>query len=148
MTPNDWSFENEESFNSAFSQRTDELYRIPNANPDEDGCIEALVLPLRDIVIFPHMVTPVFLAREASLLAIQEAHERNHTVIGLTQRDPDNEEPGADDFLPIGVELAVGRLLSMPDGSSSALVQGRRRVEVLEFTRLKPVLKVRVRVIY
>ncbi len=148
MKQNDWSFENEEAFNAAFSQRTDELYRVPNATPDEDGCIEALVLPLRDIVIFPHMVTPVFLGREASLLAIQEAHERNHTVIGLTQRDPETENPGENDFLPIGVELAVGRLLSMPDGSSSALVQGRRRVEVLEFTRLTPVLKVRVRVIY
>ncbi len=148
MTQNDWSFENEDTFGGAFSQRTDELYRVPNALPDEDGCIEALVLPLRDIVIFPHMVTPIFLGREASLLAIQEAHERNHTVIGLTQRDPDLEQPGPQDFLPIGVELAVGRLLSMPDGSSSALVQGRRRVEVVEFTRLKPVLKARARLIY
>jgi ATP-dependent Lon protease len=148
MTKPDWSFENEESFNASYSQRTDELYRIPNSTPDEDDCIEALVLPLRDIVVFPHMVTPVFLGRESSLLAIQEAHERNLTVIGLTQRDADTEDPGADDFLPIGVELAVGRLLSMPDGSSSALVQGRRRVEVLEFTRLTPVLKVRARIIH
>jgi ATP-dependent Lon protease len=140
MTQNDWSFQDEDNFNMALTQRTDELYRVPNATPDDDGCIEALVLPLRDIVIFPHMVTPIFLARENSLLAIQEAHERNHTVIGLTQRDPDLENPGAD-------ELAVGRLLSMPDGSSSALVQGRLRVEVVEFTRLTPVLKVKVRVI-
>jgi ATP-dependent Lon protease len=147
MTQNDWSFENEDNFGGAFSQRTDELYRVPNALADEDGCIEALVLPLRDIVVFPHMVTPIFLGREVSLLAIQEAHERNRTVIGLTQRDPDMEQPGPQDFLPIGVELAVGRLLSMPDGSSSALVQGRRRVEVVEFTRLKPVLKVRARVV-
>ena len=147
MTQKSWSFDSDENFTSNFSQRTDELYRVPNATPDEDGCIEALVLPLRDIIIFPHMVTPVFLAREASVLAIQEAHTRNHTVIGLTQRDPEQEEPGANDFLPLGVELAVGRLLSMPDGSSSSLVQGRRRVEVVEFTRLKPVLKVRVRII-
>ncbi len=147
MTHSDWSYESEENFSTSFSQRTDELYRVPSATPDEDGCIEALVLPLRDIVIFPHMVTPVFLAREPSLLAIQEAHEHNHTVIALTQRDPEMEEPGAEDFLPIGVELAVGRLLSMPDGSSSALVQGRQRLEVLEFTRLEPVLKVRARLV-
>jgi ATP-dependent Lon protease len=147
MNQKSWSFDSDEAISSNFSQRTDELYRVPNTTPDENGCIEALVLPLRDIIIFPHMVTPVFLAREASLLAIQEAHERNHTVIGLTQRDPELEDPGGNDFLPLGVELAVGRLLSMPDGSSSSLVQGRRRVEVVEFTRLKPVLKVRVRVI-
>ena len=147
MNQNDWNFQEEDAFNAALSQRTDELYHVPNQAPDENGCIEALVLPLRDIVIFPHMVTPVFVAREASLLAIQEAHERDRTVIGLTQRDPEIEDPGPEDFMPIGVELAAGRLLSMPDGSSSALVQGRRRVEVVEFTRLTPVLKVRARVI-
>ena len=147
MNQNDWSFQEEDAFNVALSQRTDELYRVANATPDEDGCIEALVLPLRDIVVFPHMVTPVFVAREASLLAIQEAHEHDRTIIGLTQRDSDVENPGPQDFLPIGVEMAVGRLLSMPDGSSSALVQGRLRVEVVEFTRLTPVLRVRARVI-
>ena len=148
MTQSDWSFEEEENFNATLSQRTEELYRVPNATPDDDGCFEALVLPLRDIVIFPHMVTPVFVAREASLFAIREAQERNQTIIGLTQRDPEIEEPGLQDFLPIGVELAVGRLLSMPDGSSSALVQGRRRVEVVEFTLLTPVLRVRARVVH
>jgi ATP-dependent Lon protease len=147
MNQSDWSFQEEDAFNVALSQRTDELYRVANATPDEDGCIEALVLPLRDIVVFPHMVTPVFVAREASLLAIQEAHEHDRTIIGLTQRDSDVENPGPQDFLPIGVEMAVGRLLSMPDGSSSALVQGRKRVEVVEFTRLTPVLRVRARVI-
>ncbi len=147
MNQNDWSFQEEDAFNVALSQRTDELYRVANATPDEDGCIEALVLPLRDIVVFPHMVTPVFVAREASLLAIQEAHEHDRTIIGLTQRDSDLENPGPQDFFPIGVEMAVGRLLSMPDGSSSALVQGRKRVEVVEFTRLTPVLRVRARVI-
>jgi ATP-dependent Lon protease len=147
MSPNDWSFQEEDGFNMALSQRTEELYRVPNLTPDEDGCIEALVLPLRDIVIFPHMVTPVFISRQSSLLAVQEAHEHNLTVIGLTQRDPEQEDPGQDDFMPIGVELAVGRLLSMPDGSSSALVQGRLRVEVLEFLRITPVLRVRARVV-
>jgi len=147
MNQNDWSFQEEDAFNVALSQRTDELYRVSNAALDEDGCIEALVLPLRDIVVFPHMVTPVFVSREASLLAIQEAHKHDRTIIGLTQRDSDLEDPGPQDFLLIGVEMAVGRLLSMPDGSSSALVQGRRRVEVVEFTRLTPVLKVRARVI-
>ncbi|MDI6769640.1 MAG: endopeptidase La [Anaerolineales bacterium] len=146
---NDWSFpDDEEAFNLALSQRTDEIYRVPNLTPDEDGIIEALVLPLRDMVIFPHMVTPIFVARPASMLAIQEAHSRASTVIGLTQRDPEVEDPRPQDFLPIGVEMAVGRLLSMPDGSSSALVQGRRRVEILEFTRLEPVIKVRARVFY
>jgi ATP-dependent Lon protease len=147
MTQDDFSFQDDDTFNVTLSQRTEELYRVPNQTPDEDGCIEALILPLRDIVIFPHMVTPVFVMREASLIAIQEAQASNQTVIGLTQRDPELELPAIQDFMPIGVELAVGRLLSLPDGSSSALVQGRRRVEVVEFTRVKPVLRVRARVV-
>ena len=149
MTKHDFNFqEDDESFNLALSQRTEELYRIHNFQTDERGEIEAFVLPLRDLVIFPHMVSPVFVAREASLKAIQEAHNKSQTVIGLTQSDPDLEDPGVGDFMPIGVEMAVGRLLSMPDGSSSALVQGRRRVQVLEFTQQSPVLKVRARVLH
>jgi ATP-dependent Lon protease len=110
--------------------------------------IEAAVLPLRDMVIFPRMVSPIFIGREASLLALEEAHEKEQTIIGLTQRDPDVEDPGAEDFLPIGVEMAVGRLLDMPDGSHSALVQGRRRLEIVEFLRLKPYIRVRARIIH
>ena len=139
---------NEEEFDLTLSQRTEELYRIPNMEPKADGLIEAAVLPLRDMVIFPRMVSPIFIGREASLLALEEVHAKEQTVIGLTQRDPDVEEPGQNDFLPIGVEMAVGRLLDMPDGSHSALVQGRRRVEIVEFVRLKPYIKVRARIIH
>ena len=147
MNHNDWNDE-EENFNVALSQRTEELYRIPTMEADEDGCIVALVMPLRDMVVFPHMVSPVFVSRETTMRAIHEAQTGNQTVIGLTQKDPELEHPTSADFLPIGVELAVGRLLSMPDGSSSALVQGRRRVEVVEFLRMEPVIKVRAKVIF
>jgi ATP-dependent Lon protease len=144
--PKEW-YEEEDNFDLTLSQRTEELYRIPNREPDADDMIEAAVLPLRDLVVFPRMVSPIFVGREASLLAVQEAQHKERTVIGLTQKDPDQDYPGVDDFLPIGVEMAVGRLLSMPDGSHSALVQGRRRVEVVEFVRTAPYLVVRARVI-
>jgi len=139
---------NEDEFDLTLSQRTEELYRIPNMEPKADGLIEAAVLPLRDMVIFPRMVSPIFIGREASLLALEEAQTKEQTVIGLTQRDPDVEDPGPEDFLPIGVEMAVGRLLDMPDGSHSALVQGRRRLEIVEFIRLKPYIRVRARIIH
>ena len=142
----DWN-EEEDNFDLTLSQRTEELYRVPNMEPNADGLIEAVVLPLRDMVIFPRMVSPIFVGREASLLAVQEAQRKEQTVIGLTQKDSELDEPNVDDFLPIGVEMAVGRLLSMPDGSRSALVQGRKRVEIVEFIRTKPYLKVRARVI-
>jgi ATP-dependent Lon protease len=143
MNQNDWF--DEEEFGVSLSQRTEELYRVRNHEPNPDGLIEAWAVPLRDLVIFPHMVSPIFIGRENSLLAIQAAQRNDQTVIGLTQRDADIDEPGASDFLPIGVELAVGRLLTMPEGSSSALVQGRRRVEIVEVLQLEPFMRVRAR---
>ncbi|HKY54235.1 MAG TPA: endopeptidase La [Anaerolineales bacterium] len=143
----EWN-EEEDNFDLTLSQRTEELYRIPNRDTNEEGLIEAAVLPLRDLVVFPRMVSPIFVGREASLLAVQEAQHKEQTVIGLTQTDADLDHPGPDDFLPVGVEMAVGRLLQMPDGSHSALVQGRRRVEVVEFIRTKPYLMVRARVVF
>ncbi len=138
---------NEDDFGATLSQRTEELYRVVNLEPNADGLIEAAVLPLRDMVVFPRMVSPIFIGREASLAALEEARSRGQTVIALTQRDPNIETPGAEDFLPIGVELAVGRILEMPDGSHSTLTQGRRRIEVVEFLRVKPYLRVRARVV-
>ncbi len=144
----DWDEEDEEDFAMAISQRTEELYRVPNHETDRDGVFERPgILPLRDLVVFPRMVSPVFVDNDVALLTLRTAQKRNQTVIALTQKDPEQEQPKAGDFLSIGVEIAVGRLLTMPDGNSSALVQGRRRVQILEFTRLTPYLKVRARVL-
>ena len=142
MPQPDWN-EEDGNFNLALSQRTEELYRVPNLEPDQDGLIEAPVLPLRDLVIFPRMVSPMFVGRESSMLAVQDAEAKNQTLIGLVQKDPEVRGPKPADFLQIGIEMAVGRLLSMPDGSSSALVQGRRRVEIVDFVRTRPYVKVR-----
>ncbi|MBT3320792.1 MAG: endopeptidase La [Anaerolineae bacterium] len=145
MDQNDWLLEDEDNFGVSLSQRTEELYRVPNREVDSEGLIEAWAVPLRDLVIFPRMVSPIFVGRETSLLAIQEAQENDQTVIGLTQRDADIDKPGESDFLPVGVEMAVGRLLNMSDGASSALVQGRRRVEIVEYVQIEPFIRVRVR---
>jgi ATP-dependent Lon protease len=150
MRNGDWFLrdDDENEFGEALHRRTEELYSIPDSIPDEDGLIECPVLPLRDLVVFPHMISPVFLSKEVSLMAIEEAQMSDQTVIALTQRDPEQEDPAPEDFLIIGVEMAVGRLLSMPDDSSSALVQGRRRVEVVEFVQDEPFLVARARPIY
>jgi ATP-dependent Lon protease len=149
MRTDDWySRDDDEEFGEAMHRRTEELYSIPDAVPDEDGLIECPVLPLRDLVVFPRMVSPLFLSQELALLAVEDAQLKDQTVIAVCQRDPDIEDPIPQDFLPIGVELAVGRLLSMPDNSHSALVQGRRRVEVLEYIQVEPFLIARARPIY
>jgi len=149
MTYDDWFLkDDEDDFGAALHRRTEELYSIPDAVVDDEGFIECPVLPLRDMVVFPRMISPVFVGREASILAVEEAQMEDETMIALAQHDPDLDEPGPEDFYTIGVEIAVGRLLSMPDGSSSALVQGRRRVEIVEFTQTEPFLMARVRRIY
>ncbi|HEX8991916.1 MAG TPA: LON peptidase substrate-binding domain-containing protein, partial [Anaerolineales bacterium] len=114
MPQPDWN-EEDGNFNLALSQRTEELYRVSNLEANEEGLIEAAVLPLRDLVVFPRMVSPIFVGRESSLLAVQDAQARNQTLIGLVQKDPELEDPKPADFLQIGIEMAVGRLLSMPD---------------------------------
>jgi ATP-dependent Lon protease len=148
MRDSDWYFRDDDEFGEALHRRTDELYSIPDAIPMEDGLIECPVLPMRDLVVFPHMVSPAFLSQETAIMAVEEAQLNDQTVIALTQRDPDLDEPGPDDFYLVGVEMAVGRLLSMPDNSSSALVQGRRRVEVVEFIQEDPFLIARARPVY
>jgi ATP-dependent Lon protease len=136
-----------DDFANSIHQRTEELYRIPNAEPDRHGEIELPVLTLRDIVVFPRMVSPIFITPGPNLQAIQDAQNGFHTMIALVQKDSEKENPEPSDFIPIGVEVAVGRLLNIPDGNSSALVQGRRRVQILSFTQIEPYMKVKAEII-
>ena len=99
------------------------------------------MLPLRDVVVYPQMISPLFIGRDMTMWAIDEAQRTERTILALTQRDPGIDQPGQKDFFPIGVEIAVGRMMNMPDGSRSTLVQARRRVELVEFTQLEPFLR-------
>ncbi len=147
MKSDDWFSRQDspEEYTSSLHQRTEELYRVPDSTPDDNGLIEGPVLILRDIVVFPRMISPVFVTPGPNLLGIQDAQYNFQTVLGLVQRDPEVEEPTPEDFLPIGVEIAVGRLLSMPDGNNSALVQGRRRFEIVEFVQEEPYYRIKAK---
>lgn len=148
MRGDDWQDKNEEEidYTAAIHQRTEELYRIQNADPDENGEVALPVLPLRDMVIFPHMVSPIFVLQGSTLAAIQWAQRMDQTMIGLVQ-STDTDTPNPDDFIKVGVELAVGRLLTMPDGNSSALVQGRRRIAIFNIDNDGGFYKARGRII-
>ena len=149
MPSQDWFNQQEspEDMANALHQRTEELYRIDNTEVDAEGVFECNAILLRDIVVFPHMISPIFIVPGANLFAIQDAQYNLRTVVALVQTDPDEENPTPEDFLNVGVEVAVGRLLSLPEGNNSALVQGRRRVEILSVTQTDPFYRVRVRVI-
>jgi ATP-dependent Lon protease len=134
-------------FAEAMSRRAEELYDVTEAEPDDDGLIECPLLPLRDMVMFPHMVTPLFVGREKSLAAINAAQGAGQTLLAVTQINPEVEDPGPDDWYPVGVEVAVGRTLRMPDNSTSVLSQGRRRIQVVAVTRAEPYYIAKARVI-
>ncbi len=137
----------QDDYSSSLHQRTEELYDVPDSAPDSKGYLELPVLVMRDMVVFPRMISPLFVTQGKNLLAIQSAQYNYQTMVGLLVSDPDLEDPGPKDFLPMGVELAVGRLLSISSGNSSALIQGRRRLELIEIKKTEPFMVAKVRVV-
>ena len=119
-------------------------FNLP-ADADEATEAELPLLPVRDTVIFPRMLTPLFVGRDRSVLALEAALAEKSKLVVLTQRDADLEEPAPEDLYTIGTEVIVGRMLRMPDGSTNILAQGHQRVEVIEFTQEEPYLRARVR---
>ncbi len=131
-----------------FGHGINEFYNVRDAEPDENGLIEAALIPLRDMVVYPNMVSPLFVGRDRSLAAISAAQAREQTVIGVGQIDPSLPDPKPDDLFVFGTEMALGRLMRMPDGTTSVLAQGRRRVEIVEFTLTDTYFRVKARPVF
>ena len=148
MHNDDWGSSEFDARSEDLYQRTEELYGINDLYPDENGLIEAPVMPMRGVVVFPQMVSPLLLGRDSTVWAIQEARAGNQTLLAFVQRDPRVENPEVEDLYPIGVELAVGELINIPDGAVSALAQARRRVELVEMTQTDSCLYARARPIF
>ncbi len=112
---------------------------------DEEIAEDLPLLPLRDTVVFPHMMTPLAVGRDRSLRALEAATSGDNLLIVVAQRDPEVQEPKLEDLYPVGVEVVVGRTLRMPDGTTNILGQGRRRVELIGFTQEQPFIRAQVR---
>ena len=126
-------------------QRTEELYRVSNREPGESGLFISPAFVLKDVVVFPKMISPIFLSNETSSKAVEAAQGQNKTAIALFMSDKGVPGNILSEFLPIGMELAVGRMLSIQGGNHSALVQGRRRVEIVNILETDPYLIVEAR---
>ena len=126
----------------------DGLPRVSEGQPGSKlpDVFEAAVLPMRDQMVYPRAVAPLSVGRERSLRAL-DIGSKTGMVVALAQKDPTNEEPRPSDLYPIGVVCNVGRMLRMPDGSTTVLVQGRARVRVLEWVRSTSYLQARVQLI-
>ena len=117
----------------------DEFDEVEEDNDEQ----EYIVIPLRDSVVFPQMMAPIFIGRDRSLRAIEAAMAGDLPVMVVAQRDEDREDSEPEDLYTIGTEVVIGRTLRMPDGSTSVLSQGRQRVEIVEFTQTEPFLRAR-----
>jgi ATP-dependent Lon protease len=124
-----------------------QFYDIENAIPDDDGLITCVVIPLRDQVIFPNVVSPLPLRSKKSTAGAEHAYTTATTLIGLALKNPLLTDASTDDLYRVGVEIAIGRVLRLPDDTQSALGQGRRRVEVTEFLQTEPYYIARARLL-
>jgi ATP-dependent Lon protease len=102
------------------------------------------VLPLRDIVIYPFMIVPLFVSREKSIRAVDEALGENRMIFLVSQRDLDKEEPAGEDLYATGTVAVIMRMLKLPDGRIRILVQGLSRAHVEEVTDTGEYLKARL----
>ncbi len=91
------------------------------------------VLPLRDIVVFPHMIVPLFVGREKSVRALEEVMQDDKQILLSSQIDPAVDEPTSDGIFEVGVLANVLQLLKLPDGTVKVLVEGKSRVRIREY---------------
>ena len=91
------------------------------------------VLPLRDIVVFPHMIVPLFVGREKSVRALEEVMQDDKQILLSSQIDPTVDDPATDGIYRVGVLANVLQLLKLPDGTVKVLVEGKARVKITEF---------------
>src|SRR3989440_11028170 len=105
------------------------------------------LLPLRDIVIYPFMIVPLFVSREKSIRAVDEALGEHRMILLTCQKDLDKEEPQQNDLYGVGTVAVIMRMLKLPDGRIRILVQGISRAKVEEINSGGEFLRARLQVI-
>src|SRR5215470_4457793 len=116
-------------------RKDEEPPKIPDVLP---------VLPLRDIVIFPFMIVPLYVSRERTIKAVDQALADNRMILLAAQKKQDEEDPGPDDIYKVGTVALIMRMLKLPDGRIRVLVQGVGRAKILSFDEGLPHLQARI----
>src|SRR5881296_1789263 len=94
----------------------------------------AAVLPLRDIVVFPHMIVPLFVGREKSVRALEDVMKDDKQILLVTQKNAAQDDPATSDIFTVGTVGTVLQLLKLPDGTVKVLVEGGQRARIVKFT--------------
>jgi len=102
------------------------------------------ILPLRNTVMFPGVVMPITVGRQKSLQLVQEVYRGNRLLGTVAQKDGSVDDPSQNDLYQTGTIAQVLKILEMPDGSTSVIIQGKKRFEVIDYTQEFPYFKARV----
>ena len=105
------------------------------------------VLPLRDIVVFPHMIVPLFVGREKSIAALEEVMQGDKQILLAAQRDANDDDPTTDAIYEIGTIATVMQLLKLPDGTVKVLVEGSQRAKVTAYTDREEYFEAKIEVL-
>ena len=92
------------------------------------------ILPLRDIVVFPHMIVPLFVGREKSVRALEDVMSDDKQILLVTQKNASQDDPGHNDIYEVGAIASVLQLLKLPDGTVKVLVEGGARARITAYT--------------
>lgn len=93
-------------------------------NPERSERIEIPVLPLRDVVVYPHMVIPLFVGREKSIRCLEAAMDHDKKIMLVAQKEASTDEPGVNDLFTVGTVASILQMLKLPDGTVKVLVEG------------------------
>jgi ATP-dependent Lon protease len=107
--------------------------RDPKEPPPQGGGLRVPLLPLRDIIVFPHMVVPLFVGRQKSIRALEEAMNKQKFILLAAQKDAKTNDPAEDDIYKVGTLGTVVQLLRLPDGTVKVLVEGKKRARVARY---------------
>jgi ATP-dependent Lon protease len=96
------------------------------------------LLPLRDIIVFPHMVVPLFVGREKSIASLEEAMANGKDLLLAAQKMAKTNDPKPDDIFTVGTVGSIIQLLRLPDGTVKVLIEGKRRARIRKFLEVRP----------
>src|SRR5437773_643820 len=113
------------------------FFKNDDGKPPQPGAKRRVVplLPLRDIIVFPHMVSQLFVGRERSIAALDEAMNRGKEIFLAAQRNAKTNDPTPDDIFAIGSIGVIMQLLRLPDGTVKVLIEGKRRAKIRKFVQ-------------
>jgi ATP-dependent Lon protease len=114
------------------------FFKSEGADRPAEGKVGTPLLPLRDIIVFPHMVSQLFVGRERSIAALDAAMERGKELFLSAQRSAKTNEPTPDDVFTVGTVGTILQLLRLPDGTVKVLVEGKRRAKARKFVQAEP----------